>query len=593
MFAAATAAAAVLVACGGRSGPAEQPVPSLAGSLEAQNAFRPILKRWSRSSSAERVRMEAEIARLRAQHPTDPLARLADTFLAWIALERGDLERAESLAKQVQAASAGNTSNLALVVEGAALSRRGRHVEGLAKLRPLVNKLIDPYARALLDEELVVAALGARRWDEAVAFMGLWRREADDPRAVRARIEALALELPPDEVVRILARRDLAGDQEIHALLARRLATVAAEKKDVALAKQLLATSGSLLGEQGNAVAQLAAGAGAARFEAPTVGILLSLREDETRRRGVEAAAGAAHALGIPGSGARLVSRDDAGALENIDTALEALGADGAGVVIAGVDQAEAAAVARFAAARELPVLLLRPPATPVRSRFVFVIGEDPAAVRDVLVAGLAAKGADAIGMVGEGPSPARPEGTVADATKTPGLAAFVGCDQPFPAAAWKKLGITGLVLGGSPACATAAVIASNASDFNVKIALGLDLGTARHAGSVLLASAGIYPMDASATDRPQVKDWMSARRAPPSWWAGLGHDAALLAWEGVKGLPDTPTDDPAQVRRRRAAAADAVTRASVDLWTTTARGLEGGQVLPRAIRAIRPQDAR
>lgn len=359
---------------------------ALGSSKQAQTEFLALVRRWSRASRSERALMSADLRDFRRRYPSDDLGRVADALLAWAALEAGALKAAEQLARQVQTKGAGAAQDIARVVEGAAMRRRGDPEAALAKLLPIVSKVIDSYARALLNEEVVAAALSAKRWAKAVELMDVWLREAEPEErgGVRSRIQEQVRVVPAEELWRILDARlsrktaEEPGDDELEMrrILARELARVAREKRDVSLAQRLMATSGPLLGDQGDAVAQLAAGSGKPRVEAPTVGLLISVRSDELRRRSVQVAAGVMHGLGLPGSSARIVSRDDAGALSAAEEAMTALSSDGAAIVIAGVDEEEATEAALFAEARRIPVVLLQPPTTPVKaSGFVFVLG--------------------------------------------------------------------------------------------------------------------------------------------------------------------------------------------------------------------------
>jgi hypothetical protein len=98
-----------------------------------------------------------------------------------------------------------------------------------------------------------------------------------------------------------------------------------------------------------------------------------------------------------------------------------------------------------------------------------------------------------------------------------------------------------------------------------------------------LVSTAGIFPLDA-ATLPASLAPWMADHAAGPGWWAGLGHDAAVLAWAGVQALPQQGTEDPREVTARRAQAAQALGEASAGLWTSEARGFGGARVLPRSI---------
>jgi ABC-type sugar transport system substrate-binding protein len=588
------ASGAVTSACGGSSAPSgETPVAALGSSREAQTEYQNILRRWSRASRTERVALEPDLAAFRRKFPEDDLGRVVDALIAWAALDADDLDRAEKLSRQVQARGAGTAKDIAQVVEGAALRRRRKPEEALAKLSPIVSKLIDDYARAFLNEEVVAAALEAKRFTRAVALMDVWLRESDaeERRSVRARIEQIMPGVPPEDLTKVLdARLARAHDDEpeedldMRRILAQALARVARARKDATLAQHLMATSGPLLGEQGDAVAQLAAGSGKARVEAPTVGLLLSLRSDEARRRGVEVAGGVMHGLGLPGSAARIVSRDDGGSLEQVQEALSALTSDGAAILIAGSDEEEATEAASFAESRGIPVVLLRPPKSPVQpSGFVFVVGFDRTQVRAALALGLVERGSTKVAVVSKGDGGA----SALDARATNGLQAVAThtCGSPFDVAAWKSAGVNGVVFDGDAECSRA-VAAAVSPLRQARLAFSYDALPAQAPlpANALVLSAGYFPLVAGATSAPWLKVWQTQRLTPPSFWAALGRDAGVLAWEGVEALPAQGTEDPKEIQIRRVAARDALAAATAELWTTEARGFAGARVLPRRL---------
>jgi hypothetical protein len=558
-------AAALAAACGGAR-EADRPIPTLAASREAQAELRPLHARWESSPRASHRELEAPLRRFRERFAADPGARLAGAMLAAIALEAGDLDEADRLAKGALTGPPGATRDLAIVVSAGLERRRGRPAETLARLAPLAHKIVDPAARELANEEYALAALDARRFDDAMEALRVWLRESGDRAATHARIEALLARVPAAELVGDLERAGAGGEAEgLAALVAKRLAGLVVAGRDAALAKRLLAAAGSLLGEEGDVVAKLAAGAGAARVAGPTVGLLLSLRSDEARRRGIEVASGVAHGLGLPGSSARLVSRDDGGSLERVDEALRALSSEGAAVVIAGLDADEAAIAARFAEAHALPVVLLAPPPRGEGAsdgRYAFVLGVEEKDEQAILEDALRARGASWIGR-------ARPDACAA-----------------LPAEA--RRGEPALVILGPPVCAREAWAAARAAPLRVRLGLGLDAGLADAAEGAVAVRAGLYPPGAGA--RGEVASWaawIAARGAPPSFWAGLGHDAAVLAWEGVRGLPARVTEEPREVEARREAARAALAAAEGELWTTEARGLGGARVLARSLGVV------
>ncbi|CAN98476.1 hypothetical protein predicted by Glimmer/Critica [Sorangium cellulosum So ce56] len=628
----ALAAATAGAGCGAQDGGAPQVSPALAGSPAAQAELRPLLSRFANGARAERVALEPELLAFRGRHASDDLARVATVHLAWIALERGDLRRAEALAAEVEAAGRSAVGDLARVIRGAALRRAGKPRPAFGVLRPLVSKMVDAYVRALLNEEVTAAAMEAGAWTQAIELMSVWLREADDDRraAVRAQIGAQLREVPIDHLVRALRDGRATGEVvspevDLRSLVAERLAIVARERRDVALAKELLDRADAALGTQRDAIFELAAGAGAARVEPPTVGLLLSTRTAASRRRGVEIATGVAHGLGLlrPGSDARLVSRDDGGE-GSVDEALSSLTAEGAAVLIAGSDREQATEAAKFARTHAIPVLLVHPPEpAALDGAFVFVVGEEPARSIEVLAAALAERGAKPVALVGgdadvqkdaapatagaagaatAGATGAAPAGAAGAAGAAPlaehGIALALPCDGTFDARALRPPAIRGVVLAGDARCADQALRAAPRS---VTIALAFEAAVAPPPGS-LVATAGIFPLLAAPSGAlpPQgagdpratpasgaaaaLAAWLATHPSPPSFWAALGRDAGVLAWAGVQRLPKTGTEDPAEVKARRLAAASAMSTATAELWTTAAGGFGGRRVLPRVI---------
>ncbi|WP_438025504.1 hypothetical protein [Sorangium sp. So ce233] len=587
---------------------------TLSRSPAAQAELHRILTRFASGARAERIALEPELVAFRERYPGDDLIRVADAHLAWIALEQGDVRRAEALSAEIEARGRGATEDIARVLRGAALRRAGKPKPAFGVLRPLVSKVIDSYVRSLLNEEVTSAAMEAGAWTQALELMGVWLREAgDDERAaVRAQIGTLLRKVPIEHLVIALRAGQAAGEVvdpevDLRSLVAERLAIVARERRDVALAKELLDRAGPLLGRQGDAVFEIAAGAGTARVEPPTVGLLLSTRTPESRRRSVEVAAGVAHGLGLlrPGSDARLVSRD-VGGEGGVEEALSSLTAEGAAVLIAGSNREQATAAAKFARANEIPVLLVHPPEpAALDGAFVFVVGEEPARSIEVLAAALAERGARPVALVGGGAGGQQgaPAGAAAPsaAAAAPGAAAAapgaasappaeggvalaLPCDGTFDPRALRPLGIRGLILAGDAPCAEQAIRAAPRS---VTIALGFEAAISPPPGS-LVATAGPFPFAApppgASGAATALGAWLAIHPAPPSFWAALGRDAGVLAWAGVQKLPKTGTEDPAEVKARRLAAASSLSSARAELWTTSATGFGGKRVLSREV---------
>ncbi|HVY46444.1 MAG TPA: hypothetical protein VHB21_11225, partial [Minicystis sp.] len=122
--------------CGGAS--AGRPLrANLSKSVDAQREFAAIVGDWARSDAAGRVALESRLIGFQEHYPDDELVRAADALLAWVELDRGDLDRAEVHAFRIQIAGPGEVSDTARVVQGAAVRRKGRAEEALALLAPL------------------------------------------------------------------------------------------------------------------------------------------------------------------------------------------------------------------------------------------------------------------------------------------------------------------------------------------------------------------------------------------------------------------------------------------------------------------------
>lgn len=553
---------AVLFAAGcGESGAPRGPVASLARSTDAEAAFRPLLTRWHELPRADRATLEPELRRFRERYGADPLARLADAMRASLALDAGDLDTAEALAHAVTAGPAGSTRDLALVVRGGVARRRGEPERALEALLPLSHKLIDEDARELHSEEVVLAAMDAGRYDLALTLAAAWLRESAGPERTVARVAVLVASMPPEALaahLEVTTARGLPAETSLLAVVARLLAEVAQEQNDATLARLLVERVGPLLGSSGDAVAKLASGARKGRITGPTVGLLLHLDTPEARRRSAEISAGMAHALGLPGSGARLVTRDDGGATGAIPEALAALGAEGAGIVVGGTDGASAEALARAGELAALPVVLLAAPATldPANAAFSFLLGESEEHVPRLLGEALGAAGADPVRIV------------------------LAPCDlDGLPSLGPHE----GLVIAGPAACATEAIARRLVSPG--RLGLGLDTAAVRIPVGAFQASAGLLPAPRGAAAlEASYAAWVLGHHRPPTYWEALGHDAAKLAWAGVRELTARSTEDPNEVAALRRAAREGLASAEGALWSTEVRGFAGARVLPRTV---------
>ena len=82
--------------CGARPAPTDRPVPALASTPPAAEAFSALRRRWAAASRLERKdpALESYLLDLRERYASQEVVRQADLYLAWISLERGDYEAA-------------------------------------------------------------------------------------------------------------------------------------------------------------------------------------------------------------------------------------------------------------------------------------------------------------------------------------------------------------------------------------------------------------------------------------------------------------------------------------------------------------------
>ncbi|MBI4705743.1 MAG: hypothetical protein HY744_32015 [Deltaproteobacteria bacterium] len=585
--------------CGAASGTEEIPVATIGSTQQTELLARPLVRRWLYGTGAERQGLDRELARFCERFPTDELTPLVLGLRARNALERGDLGQARGLALRAALGPAGSARDLGTLVLGAVERRAGRYEQALERLKPLVHKMIEPDATALLDEELVLGAVGARRWDEALRLMGIWLRETDPAAAGAAAgsIEALLERVPSAALRRWLdvATGGGAGTEpgELQRLVVGRLAAIAQEKGDSALAQLLVDRYRALLGTRGEAVARLSTQTSQDRVAGRTVGLLLALGDFAARRRSAEVAAGVAFGLELPGPAqGRLVTREAPAGASGLGEAISALCADGAALVVAGVDAAQAERMAALAQEHALPVVLLAAPAVLLApAPFAFVLGEDPVRLQGMLRASLGAS--DGVPLLSCGS--AGPAG-VTPATSPPadGARAIERSCADLPAPAELRQSGAAAVVDWDGSCVPDLV----ALAAGLKLPLGIGLGASPLADELpawaQVLGAGVFPVDPRRPDA-RLRPWLQAGRGAPSWWAALGRDAAVLARQAVEGLPEDATkdDDRAEVASRRKLAARALERAAAALWTTEARGFDGRRRVPRSVRVLRAADWR
>jgi hypothetical protein len=355
-------------------------------------------------------------------------------------------------------------------------------------------------------------------------------------------------------------------------LLAQQLAIIAGDSDDYALARELLANYGPLLGPHGETVARLAVYRSRGRVLPRTIGLLASLRNPAMRRRSADVLSGML--FGLRGARYRLVTRDDGGRAQRVGTALAELAAAGAAVIVAAIDPQHAAAVIDFAERHALPILLLTPDAARLDrgSSFAFSLGADASRSTQMLAAYLRDHGARVVAGLGA------PLETGVDDSHGVGLSR--PCD-PLPSLAdLRAERVDALLIYDGASCDAESLTLGQQLGARVGFGLGPSGLRNRSIEHYARLSSGVFPIDGRD---PRLRDWRAAGREAPNWFLALGRDAAVLAWAAVSSLKKT-SDDRREVEAQRVAATSALAAAEVTLWTSDGTGFAGARVIARDI---------
>jgi hypothetical protein len=602
-------AGATVLSCGG-SGSSIRPVPSLAVSLEAQSSFQPIREQWLLSTMEERASLESRLEAFGLRYRSDPLARVAEAYLAFIALDRGKPAEARAMAQRVREGPSGNTRDLGTLIDGASLAREGKPEAALQLLDPLVGRMIDSFAQDLLHEAVVGAAVDAHRWYQAVVYMNEWLRATNeqDMAAVRAKVDKLLGRFPPGSLESALramgaSKQGDIWEKELREAVAARLAAVAMERSDPNLARSVLETSRTVvgMGEAGTSLAQLATSGGRApRIIGARVGLVVETDERLRLARSAEAVAGALAVFkpdrsmdlepGHPGAEPPVLVTRDVPRDGTLADALDDLAYQGVSIIVGGYDPERSAELATYAESESIPVILLVAPKTmPAGARFTFVAGTaEPSWT--TAVSDQAARQVDPArsARVGVGKAPEQP--LVASCDRR----AVRAGETTFPVATWQAANVESVAIDGPAWCARGVVRDLKATRFSPTLFLGLEAreaatdvpGRADYPGELRVASCGY--LDASDGQEPAaLKTWRAETGHPPTWFDALGRDAAQLAHDAVAPLPRGTFTSMDEVVEARGVVQQGLLRVVAPLWTTTARGFGGKRQLPRKVRYI------
>jgi hypothetical protein len=632
------AVVAVAACSGGTLEP--KPVASLASSTRAASAFDRIRDEWSHATDTDRQDLRRDLGAFITGFPSDGLAPLAQVYLvlSWMSPPQ-EWAKAEALLATMREPLPGTAHDLYLVAKGKDLRHHHDPDAAFDLLRPLVGKMVDGMARGLLEEEVALDALEAHRDYEAIAYMDAWIRGASEEGrdAVRTKVAKVLMQLPQQALAGSLRAMRASGAShgygiEIQRLVAERLASIALEGGDPALARWLVdpdAGAPPIRGDVGVQLGELATSKrGLGTVEGRTVGLVLPTDSPDLRDEAADVARGMAWALDLPrkdpkaGDQVRLVTRDATGERERLLSSLEEIAGEGASIIVTGLDAVSADAAIEWAEKTKITLVVLSAPGTASTTRkpdgYTFVLGQPLKPVISALVEALVpaqAKRTSPVVPVVEGDSSkffmdelgaTSPGNSPLGATwRTPiscDVQSIKAGDPRFPVASWAAAGVHSWLLASSAECANDVIHEVSARGGTGVFALTLEAaGLTEHPGPgirVLAASAGIVPFSAVSPADPRLVEALAmAGRfgGRPSFWAALGRDAGALARQALRTLPlDTVTVE-ADIARRRLAARDALLAARAPLWTTDADGFGTGAApaagsthsLARTIRVV------
>lgn len=573
----------------GSSASGIHPSSALGTTTDAQKAFADIRTSFA-DSSRGRAAVRLALERFLEKYPHDGLAPLAHAYLAHVLIDLGDDKEAS---KQVAAlmdvqfvatTPPGTAGDLAALALGRLWRRAGKSEEAYSLLRTLVGKLLDPWARAILDGEVTYAALDARYEYEALAYMDTWLRDVsdEDRDAVRDRIRVLLEKIARGSLEGafrgMMAQGSAGYGIEVRRLVAERLAKIAISDNDPRLARWLLDVdaAGRLIPTETTLSLQDVASAkrGELAVAGRSIGLVLPTSKPTVREAAADVARGAAYALGLPrtdpgtGDQIQLVTKSDAGAL---GIALEELAGEGAALVIAGFDTAGANDVLAFAERRQVPVITLATPSAPP-SKWAFVLGESKATELGLLENELKVRKIPKSGLV------LSDLGLTKAALEHPLFVPPHGCDFRSGDLSSTK---TWTVVA-PPSCSQR-VQSEFRSGGTIALSLEAVTGNERPGGglSIYAIVAGRFPAKA---DDAELATYAQKFGGKPTWWTALGRDAAIVGKGAVIGLPTDQTQSPTEVARRREAVRGALESARVDLWSSEEHGFQN-HVMPRKLR--------
>jgi hypothetical protein len=607
-------------ACSRSAGKAH-PVASLSNTPQAAADFAVLREAWQ-ERKLERKALEDFIAR----HPRDGAVPLAKVYLAVVMMDSGQLVAADGVLGTVVDLPAGTTRDLATVARARSLRLHGAPQSALDSLRPLVGKIVDDADREIFLEELALSAIAAHDDYEALAYLDAWLRGVgeEDKDRVKGKIAQMLETLPRpvlEQTYRTMRTRGAASGYgaDTQKLVAERLARIAVQTNDAALARWLVEQSGVSAaqtgGDAGLELGELAASRrGLATVSGRTVGLLLPTHDRELRDEAADVVRGMSWALDLPRSagreeGARLITRDDGVDLAGTRSAMEELAGEGATLIVGGFDRASADRAVTWSEETGVAVLLLAAPSpSKMPRKSAVVLGERPEREIVMLADALVRHGVKTAAFVAD---TSDDEAAARSLDPRGGLTLLptVKCDVPltqagrtrFPVDGWWKNGARGWLVSGPPSCARdllhdlGSALPKSSGPTPPAVALTLESGVpvseVPRGIVVLSASAGIVPVLAAGKPEEarddEVRGFMDRFGVRPSYWTSLGHDAGALAKAALAPLPRDTTTELKGVVERRATVQTGLLATRVRFWTSDERGVGEDRVLARSLRLV------
>jgi hypothetical protein len=529
--------------------------------------------------------------------------------LAWILIQKAELEQASELLQKARKGPAGTTSDFAVVARASLLTQQGRAVQAMKLLRPLHGRIINGVERYLTTEQLVQTAMAAGYYSEALFYAVDWAHQAGerDRDRVHERVKSLLRRIPrayleqalttlepriedssQDETPLRRAQHEAplrhAQQQWLYHAITERLAAIALEIENADLAQRVLTHNpGLATGANAEDLVRLATGGDATfNIAGRTVGLLISTADAQTQRRSTEVAIGVTSALQADASSAaprlELVFGEDAG--DNTESALTALAGSGAALIIAGMQPNSASAAARFAGRVKVPLITLEE--SVVNNEFTFTLSASAASQESELSKGIAALGGkltSSIAVTSRVAATSSIVVTEADCTH------HAGAEARFPIQAWKAADVHSLLLLTSAECARAVAAEAKLAAFRPVFALGLEATQAASAlrgETVVSLRAGHFPGSRASAS---LLRFIEQHQRAPTWFETLGHDAGVLARAVLTSLPEVTSTDEEQASRFHAQVQTALSSIKVrDLWSSEQGVFDAARSLKREL---------